>query len=482
MIKFDPMPFAVYWRWLDRKLGKKNGPAERLQRRTMNTAVTILSLIAGIPFEHLSGSLYFICEDVAMEAFAHQYEAQLELAGAAPERFAKGLHKFYNDMARRVKEEGLYADFFDFVSQCGSLRLQWNADKIDTTVVDCYVSFLLQQLEYLKPDKFNLHVRICGLTTEGEIMLIPDDHPNLDLPGYEIDAALRANQIHSEEQLLALVQKAYAKIGYDDVRTLEDTEIYAQMDRVLSSQLAIMLPFINEYTFDMVPARTYSASILPLLPFDCGGVSAEALVERLRHRSRTLPPNGVQFEIRNQPVITGVRMKECLYDEAIHMIYKLSLTCGDLFGYYNTKTGFLYTVLLDARSQDTHMVETIRTLLLYLYAGAVTKEGTELLAAFPRHFQYIHPAFLWNQMEVELFQRGGKPARLYRAGPSADRKDDEKYESVERELAGFIRKVGPGKTPSAEAVAYAASLGFSLAPDETYVRPFTKHVLRLRRK
>ena len=51
-----------------------------------------------------------------------------------------------------------------------------------------------------------------------------------------------------------------------------------------------------------------------------------------------------------------------------------------------------------------------------------------------------------------------------------------------RAIQGFIRKVGEGRTPSREAVEYAEALGYSLAPDETYVKPFIRRVLRLKQK
>ena len=60
------------------------------------------------------------------------------------------------------------------------------------------------------------------------------------------------------------------------------------------------------------------------------------------------------------------------------------------------------------------------------------------------------------------------------------RKNDDKYTHEERSIQGFIRKVGKGKKPSEQAVQYARSLGYELAPDETYVRPFITHVLRLK--
>ena len=57
-------------------------------------------------------SLYFYCHDVGMKEFTRVYEAQLELAGANPEKFVSGLHRFHNEMALRIQKQHLYDNFF----------------------------------------------------------------------------------------------------------------------------------------------------------------------------------------------------------------------------------------------------------------------------------------------------------------------------------------------------------------------------------
>ena len=83
-----------------------------------------------------------------------------------------------------------------------------------------------------------------------------------------------------------------------------------------------------------------------------------------------------------------------------------------------------------------------------------------------------------------MYLKGGKPQIAHQPYLTASgiRKNDDKYESVERPIQGFIRKVGAGKSPSQEAIDYALSLGLMLQSDETYVRPFVRHVLKLREK
>ena len=80
----------AWWRRITKKAKGKPLPVIILQTRTLSTATEILEWIKDMPFEKLSMSLYFYCQDVGMKEFTRAYEAQLELAGANPEKFAMG--------------------------------------------------------------------------------------------------------------------------------------------------------------------------------------------------------------------------------------------------------------------------------------------------------------------------------------------------------------------------------------------------------
>lgn len=93
-------------------------PMQILQRRTMNTAFDVLTLIDNIPFQELSMSLYFYTKDVQMADFTRKYESQLEFAAANPEKFAFGLHTFLNNMASKIRKDNLYDAFFELYYRC----------------------------------------------------------------------------------------------------------------------------------------------------------------------------------------------------------------------------------------------------------------------------------------------------------------------------------------------------------------------------
>lgn len=470
---------APYWKWLNKKLGSNLGPAAVLQRRTLNTVCQVLYTIQDIPFEKLSSSLYFFCADVEMQEFSRLYEAQLELAGAAPDKFAKGLHRFYNEVSIKIKKENLYADFFDFVSLCGKIRAKYaDNPRVDKSVIDCYYSVLLQNLEYLRPDKFNLNTVICGMRTNGELMLEEDAMANFDTPAYIVHDAARTGKIKSQDEMMDLIEREFTKAGYPNVRSIEMLDNLSNVDRVFDNQLAAMLPFINEYTYDILPENMFAPLTIPFMYFNIT-LHEDTLSDMLRHRSATLPSNGVSFKFSSPSFISEVLMKEVFYNERIIMLYKATLDIGDVCGYYDTEDGFLFSVLQEAPYNEPYV--GIKRLLLYLYACAVTRDGPELMQTMKNRCWYRSPQDAANiPFIAEMYGMGGKLRNVYDKELDGSRKNDDKYTHEERSIQGFIRKVGKGKKPSEQAVQYARSLGYELAPDETYVRPFITHVLRLK--
>ena len=480
----NPMDqYEPYLYWLDKKLGDSLTPMAILQRKTMNTVWEVLTRLQGIPFSKLSSSLYFFCTDVESREFTRLYEAQIELAGAAPEKFAKGLHKFFNEVSGKIKKNNLYEDYFDFVALCARMRLQVTDPRIDISVINCYYDLLLQNLEYLRPKKFDFSTFLCGKKTSGELMTTTDFFPNFDVPLYVIGIASRKQMIQSEEQLMAMVEKEYAKVGYSDIKTSEDTERVGLLGRVFVNQVAASLPFINEYTYDMVPKRALTPKEYPFMSIHVT-TTVEALMEKLHRRNRTLPTNGVVFKFERNPLFREVHMKETFYDDRVYMLYRIDSVLGDLSGYYDTQDSFFFSIYLEAHDRDSY--NRLKSLMLYLYACVVTKDGPKMQQEMAENcwYQEDEPWSPRFAIHADPYGLGGKLKNVFDSEEETEfhalRKGNEKYTEEERAIQGYIRKVGKGKNPSAEAVAYAESLGYELAPDETYVRPFIRRVLRLR--
>lgn len=169
-----------YVRWLDKKMKDKPAPVKTMMRRTLGTAMAVLDELNGIPFSQMSASLYFLCQDLDTKEFTRLYESQLELALANQDMFVKNLYKFLNDMSRFIKKNNLYQEFFEFICLCEKVRHSRDFDIVRVRVLNAYQSLLLQTMEFMRPNKYDFNVVICGLTTDGELMTLKDFAPNID--------------------------------------------------------------------------------------------------------------------------------------------------------------------------------------------------------------------------------------------------------------------------------------------------------------
>jgi len=486
-------------------LGKR-----RLRERVNGCVIRVNELIQGIPFEKLTAAVFLFCQDMKTEQFVHKYEAQIELAGANPERFANELYDFFIQMAKEIKENNLYQEFFEFLglsTKIHSKETDPQSEKERT--LRAYMTLLLQQLEFLRPSQYDLSTIVCGITTTGEIMMTPDFCPDFELLKWRIKEFERKqrkkdhdperkqrkkdrNTSDDNEEYLRFIAKAFAKWGFK-VHSLEGVDHIALMDDIFSTHHAVMAQFINEYTYDMLPdvKNTYTTLALPFYGIYMCNWTAESLIEQLKKRAKTLPTNGVTliFEYadqRERHLIEKLRMKEILYGDRVIMLYRMWTQEGELSGYYDTREGYLYSAFFSASDRDLY--EQVKTFILYFYAALVTRNGAELIELANRSDEAI---LMTANKEitpytVKVFGNNGKLIDTYaktgpvKLGSHKLRVGDPAYISEVRAIQGFVRKVGAGKKPSPEAVARAQALGYDLAPDETYVQGFFRSVLKLK--
>lgn len=453
----DKVPLITdrYHKWLQKQLQGKGSEVRLLMRRTMNTAIAVRCGIEKIPFEELTKNLFFFCSDLRTKEFTRLYEAQIELASINEEKFIKGLHKFYNETAIRIKKENLYQEFFEFISlsmRVRGERILANGARDDEkfAVIDAFQNILMQQLEYLRPNKFDFSVVLCGQTTDGELMTIKDTLPDFDVPGYEIqDAPYSGKKISSHAEMKEFICATYRRHGFQ-VHTFKDVEALFNEDRIYTNHHCSLCPYINEYTYDILP-----------------------------------DPDPAKCDI-----LSSVLLKEFLYDDTVIMLYKVCTYFGDISGYYDTKDGMFYSVLIDA--PDFDLYNNFRSLVLYLYACMVCRDGAEMLKRAEENSLFYYAAKEQADPEMPIyatpFSKGGKLLNMYHpernesvSSPTGKRAGNDKYGSEEKAIQGFIRRVGAGKSPSPEAVARAEALGYELAPNETYVQPFIRRVLKLKK-
>ena len=459
----------TWWRRVTKKANGKPLPLIILQTRTLSTAVEILEWIQDMPFNKLSMSLYFYCQDVGMKEFTRAYEAQLELAGANPEKFAMGLHRFYNEMAHKIQKENQYDLFFEFYYRCVRLRIRNEDEKIDATVSTAYQNLLIQQLEYLRPNKFDFRTFVAGRKTTGEILVREDPFPTFDLPIYELRSAFEQGKKfeNAEEHLYEM----YRKAGYEIYNADDQMRIVAQ-DKIHTTTCCTLLPFINEYTFDILPKTIYNANsdiIHKILTW----VDLDTIKADLKHRKRTLPTNGVRITFSGTEIISEILFKEILWDNSFYMLYRISTSNGDLSGVFETRDSFFYSIFQTSVGHE-YLTAGVESLVLFCYATQVL--GGEYNLEKINRFISVQGC---DRLTATGYGQGGRLRNVY-DGVQPKREGD--YVAGETSIQGYIRKLPAGQKASQEAKELAESLGYDLESNETYVRPFIRQVFRLKER
>jgi len=460
-----------YGKRMEKKMQGKPEVVRIIMSRTFGSAVSILDGISGIPFEKLTCSIYFLCKDLQFKEIVKLYDAQLELAAINPEKFIFGLHTFYNNVANRVKKDGKYREFAEYLGMV--VRLQRENDGLDKRVVDAYLSLVLQTLEYLRVDKFDLTSCAYGVSTDGELLMGPYPLPYSDLPAIEYKRIVQgSNKYRSNEEKRKLIASLYAKYGIE-VHGIHDLAVLEQTQRLHVTTTIALFPFINEFTFDIVPVSFYHTNIAALSNLSYRNTyNEEVLKARLQHRNHTLPTNGVAFEISDASgELTGALMKEILFHDRIYMLYRLDTSSGSLSGYYDTKDGFLFSISQEA--SDDVSYQNLSVFLLTLYASQVLDAVPE--SVLSETFAQGH-----FPITVKAFRKGGKLQNQYKPAKSvsvgATKRNPDDFDKEERFINALIRKLPEGKQASDKAKQMAEQYGYVLGPGETFVRPFIKQV------
>lgn len=461
-----------YYSRMQKKIEGKPFPVQLIMERTFSSACMILTALDGIPFNELAMGVFFFCKDVQFREVVRQYDAQLELAGANPDKFVFGLHSFYNTVTNRIRKEGRYVEFAEFLATVVRIQTEQRG-KVNGKIVDAYLDLILQTLEYMRPNKFALETCVYGVSRSGELLVGPYPYAYSDVPGIELERAMRKGTApQTKEGLIRYVANAYAKQGIDITSNFNLNQL-EQVQRLHINTTTALLPFINEFTWDIVPTKIYNTIVAPLLLLESTSPwGIDELKEKLKHRKRTLPTNGVNFVFED---LTGelksLLLRELLYSDRIYMLYRIDFGKGSIAGYYDTIDGYVFSVVREATEAIAY--ENLSLLLLTLYASQVLSpsEGFDLDNYFLQQKELVH---------IKGFARGGKLRDTYhtaepKEGTGASRRPEE-YDTAERSINGFIRRLPDGQVASEEARALAESYGYELTPGETYVRPFIKSV------
>lgn len=446
------------------------------------TAMQILGRFVGIEPYKIVASVFVYCRDARYQFISKEFEHCIEIAALAPDTFVTGLHRWCNALSSKLRHtEGGYLAFANFANQFSRLQHSANHPDIEQQVIWAYTDLICLMLSYMRPKKLDFSTALVGVRTDGTPLGAKDVlAPSIMLP-WEFHCVNQGLMPPYDIQRYDIASRAQ-KYGYPGINDINGITKLNIENRISQNIRMAMLPYINEYTYDIPPAkmRTGDAddSDLLLLRDD---VSLPALKDKLSSkRRRTLSTNGVLVEVEDPTeAIQTLLLKEIVYEDEVILLFKLTLAdFGDWSGFYNTATQYFFSPLIESQHEDIkHFVEAF---VLYFYAAAVLDDEYSDDSASTHFHNFIY------DIGGKSFGKGGALRRTDGSEPegyrpaSGQRHDSEKYELRDRPINGFVRKLPDGQKASDEAKERAARMGYELADDETYVSPFIRGTFYLK--
>ena len=422
-----------------------------LMRRALGTALSVIGHLADVDFVDLTFTAFAICADDKYQEIVRPFEQQLELAKVKEPLFVEHLHDFYLSMAKKLRKDPIpYFELLAFIHDRVFAVPFVDREKKQYHIYCAYMNLFVQMAEYLHPNQSDYNEHIVGIKTDGTLICKQEPLPNLDLAIYEYERQVIKNASEGME----VIQRAFSRYGYT-ISTEEDIENNNTILRSYDNNILMMIPWINEYTYDLLPERL--AKIYYKMP-DKLRMEYQVDKGRFRHRKRTLPSNGVSITIDGNPLIEEIRMKELYHADAIYMIARVRLAIGDFMVRFNTSTGVFLSAFLNAtNSLSTRIHELIETTTLWLYGSYVLDDEESWEDSFDGRI-------------VEKEALGGKLRVAY----GKRKVDRDNLEQSERTINGYVRKLPAGQKASNEAKYRAEKLGFDLDEGETYVQSFLR--------
>lgn len=458
------LDYGKFHRSYLKKIFSKPAPMARLMKRTFSTACAILNDLERRDYREITVSLHnFLSALPWNRRLIDSLEAQMELAGANQDRFVRGIHQFYNNISLLIKKEKLYKDLFGLLRDCF---------ESEEEIVTCTISLIMQVFEYLRPNKYNFDSMVCGVSANGETLLLCNDpFSKIDLPTFDLTKR-EVNGDALKGDTVEFVIQGMQQLGFDVHSRLQVVEEIS-FSQIWENNVFQMASFINEFTFDMLPRLPYRGPAILEIP-KVTGEELGLIKELLVNRRRTLPANGTLVELKNADMLKSVFFKEILCDNEMVILYRVGSTYGDLSGYYKTASRLFMAMFNKSNYKEQSL--RLEKLILWLYCALVCDDRKISLERFGDFFRIgdsVTPT-----ASAKMFY--GQVRNVYNHDVQREVAED-RYSRELRTINGFIRRLPHGMEVSQEAVTAAASLGFRLEPGETFVRPFKKTVRTLTR-
>lgn len=354
-----------YYRKELKKEDSKPGPAQIILSRTFSSAIHILAVLRDVPFRDLTMGAYLLYKDEPFEELSRMYSSQLELAAVDEENFVFSLHSFYNNVVNMIRKERRFKELFSFMGRIEGVS-RGKIGEIRGEVLDAYNSIVLQTLEYIRPNKFDLDICTYGISTEGELLAGPYPYAYSDIPPSKIQRMqFMGEPIPSRAEMLRM----YKDVGIE-VSSEQDLSVLEQAQRIHCATANALLPYINEYTFDIAPTTPFNCRHIPFDGLFYPTIDTYLLSQQLKASTVHLPANGVMFVPEDpREYLKSIFLKETNSDDETVLLYRIDTTDGPMSGFYNVTTGVYFSMLDNTIVPEAY--DNLFILLNVLYASQI---------------------------------------------------------------------------------------------------------------
>lgn len=455
------------------KKANKFNPRKAIKYFTAATVAAVAETLGEIAVEDLINSIYIKTYDNDVNYFIKQYEKQLILSKINNEKFEKGLHQFYFDMADYIKSNGLYKKFFElsYLSY-----IVFSSKVVKPKILTAYQDLLIQQFPYLSGTTKKVPY---GVDSRGRLLTVAEIGPNLTEINYEIHMLVRSKKASNLDYENTIV-KMFRKYGYK-ANTVRDCHEQIVRDQMITNMHYFLSNFINEDTKDIIskPHRNPMDLVKPN-PIFLRNNHVATIKDKLIQRSILLPSEGITAKFNNCDEVKELYLKEVIEEATVVLLFRVKFSDGSFTsGYYNTKDEVFYDMWKESsHAEVTHI--PLENIVLQNYLNLtcnLCKEEKESLFWFAEvkhisklsNMSFAEPTVYYEIKEHYVGSRNGVITKNF---------DRAKYIAELMNIQPFIRKLPIGATASKEAIEIAKKLGIELPIGKTLVRGFVKKVYK----
>lgn len=437
---------------------------EEVQRnRVKGTVKSVLEVLKNIDIQTLEEETEIESEDALSRELLEKYRKQLLLAKSSPNEFRIGLYKFFTRTASFIKHNKLIPNYFDL---CYFVYTDlYTRRDLNRVVLVAYQNMLMQQASHLYKHKL-----VYGVAEQRDALICDEIYPKLDYPLYEVMKLYGRNfsKLYNKDRVTKKLLDRYKKYGYN-INNKEDALEYILNEQSITRAMFQMVPFINETTLDIHCDKHYKSVHGVGIAMEL--TAPEEIIIRIKnYHKRTLPFSGLEVECYNCGDITRILMKERIYCDRLHLLFKIQVgEQGYYNGFWDIERDIDFTLWKDSKNGKMYH-ELTMGLIKRVYAIFVCNRDDDVI-------QLIDEDTHWHGKEPRIRLILESSQEVSRSG-GVDKLDRSKYNKEESVVEPFIRKLRDGQKASKEAIERALKVGYILKEGETFVRKHTKAVYK----